>query len=515
MLQKLSNLRLPIGFDNETIAQAVKKKIGGYKFVKLDKLSLDSRRKNDIHYVASVVVDGKPNNNLQEYKSPKTSVKQLIDCSVKLKSRPIIIGSGPCGMFAGLVLAYAGLCPIIFEGGDKVENRSKIVTNFNLGDSLNENTNIQFGEGGAGTFSDGKLNTGISSEYISVVLNEFVKHGASEDILYLSKPHIGTDIQENVVKNIRLTIEKLGGEYKFNSKVDEIIINNDKVCGVKACGETYYSDNVILACGHSARDTICKLYKQGVAMSAKAFAVGVRVEHSQDLIDKGQYGNTKGLPPADYKLSHRLSNGKGCFTFCMCPGGYVMPSMSEFDTIVTNGMSEYKRDSGFANSAILVGVEPKDYGTGVLDGFLYQEKLEKAAFDIGKNYAAPAVKVTDFIAGKTSKNIDSFKTTYAKGVVSGDFQRIFDDFIVDGMREGLVQFGKKINGFDKQGILIGVESRSSSPVRIERNECGMSNIFGLYPSGEGAGFAGGITSSAVDGIKTALKLIENNKWFFN
>lgn len=511
MLQKLTNLRLPIGYDKKTIEELMRKKIGNYKFVKLDKLSLDSRHKNDIHYVATIVVDGKPNSSLKEYIAPKTSIEQLVATSVKLNNRPIIVGTGPCGMFAGLTLAYHGLKPILFEGGDMVENRSKIVTNFNLGGDLNENTNIQFGEGGAGTFSDGKLNTGISSEYIPIVLNEFVRHGANEDILFNAKPHIGTDVLREVVKNIRRTIESLGGEYKFNSKVDEIIIKNNKVVGVKACNITYESENIILACGHSARDTIRKLHSQGVNMSAKAFAVGARVEHSQQLIDKGQYGGTKGLPPADYKLSHRLSDGSGCFTFCMCPGGYVMPSMSEANTVVTNGMSEYKRDSGYANSAVLVGIEPKDYGGGVFDGFAYQERLEKTAFDIGRNYSAPAVKVADFVSGRKSKDLANFATTYARGLESADFQRVFDKKVLNGMREGLVNFGKKINGFDKEGVLIGVESRSSSPVRIERGEDGMSNIVGLYPSGEGAGYAGGITSSAVDGIKTALKLIENNK----
>lgn len=511
MLQKLSNLRLPIGFDKGAIISAVKKKIGSYTFVKIDRLSLDSRRKNDIHYVATVIVDGKPNSSLQEYIEPKTTVAELVDCKVKLNTRPIVIGSGPCGMFAALTLAHFGLKPIVFEGGDCVENRSKIVTKFNLGGMLNEDTNIQFGEGGAGTFSDGKLNTGISSEYIKVVLNEFVRHGAKEDILYSAKPHIGTDILKNVVKNIRESIKQLGGEYKFNSKVDEVIIKDEKVVGVKSCGVTYESENVILACGHSARDTIRKLYAQGVQMSAKAFAVGARVEHSQSLIDKAQYGGTKGLPPADYKLSHRLQDGRGCFTFCMCPGGYVMPSMSERDSIVTNGMSENKRDSGFANSAILVGIEPKDYGDNVLDGFLYQEKLERLAFEVGKNYQAPSVLVSDFVNDRTTKSLANYHTTYARGVISSDFQRIFDKKVADGMKEGLVTFGKKINGFDKNGILIGVESRSSSPVRIERDEYGESNIKGLYPSGEGAGYAGGITSSAVDGIKTALKLVQNNR----
>ncbi len=510
MLQKLSNLRLPISYDERTIINCINKKFGGYKFVKLDKLSLDCRRKNDIHYIASVVVDGKPNSNMTAYIQPKVSVKQLVNCNVKLDKRPIIIGSGPAGMFAGLVLAHFGLNPLILEGGDRVENRSKIVTNFNLGGNLDCDTNIQFGEGGAGTFSDGKLNTGISSEYISVMLNEFVKHGASKEILYLAKPHIGTDVLKEVVKNIRQMIESLGGEYKFNTKVEELVIKNGKVCGVKACGVVYESDNVILACGHSARDTIRKLHSQGVNMSAKPFAVGARVEHTQQLIDNAQYGNTKGLPPADYKLSHRLADGSGCFTFCMCPGGYVMPSMSEQNTVVTNGMSEFRRDSGFANSAVLVGIEPKDFGEGIFAGIEYQERLEKSAFEVGGNYSAPAIKVADFIAGRKSLGVENFKSTYARGLVSSDFRQIFDKKIVNGMCEGLVSFGKKIQGFDKNGILIGVESRSSSPVRIERDERGMSNIIGLYPCGEGAGYAGGITSSAVDGIKIALKVVHNN-----
>lgn len=508
MLQKLNNLRLPIGFDNATIERAVAKKIGGGKFVKIDKLSIDSRRKNDIHYIASVVVDCKQNSSLLPYVQPKASVAELVDCSVKMQHRPIVIGSGPCGMFVALTLAEFGLKPIVFERGDKVENRSKIVSNFNNGGNFNEKTNIQFGEGGAGTFSDGKLNTGISSEYICIVLNEFVRHGATADILYNAKPHIGTDILRDVVANIRKRIESLGGEYKFNCKVEDFVIENDKIIGVIANGIRYDSDVVVLACGHSARDTIKTLYEKGVNMSAKAFAVGARVEHPQELIDKAQYGDAKGLPPADYKLSHRLSNGRGCFTFCMCPGGYVMPSMSEEQTVVTNGMSEYKRDSGFANSAVLVGVEACDYGGGVLDGFVYQEKLEKLAFSFGKDYSAPAVKVADFISGRLSRNISGVKSTYARGLTDCDFSKLLPQNIADGMKEGIIAFGKKLHGFDKNGILIGVESRSSSPVRVERDENGMSNIQGLYPCGEGAGFAGGITSSAVDGIKTALKIVE-------
>lgn len=510
MLQKLNNLRLPIGFDQNILNNAVAKKIKNAKVIKIDKLSLDCRRKNDIHYVASVVVDCKYNSNLVEYIQPKTSVEQLVTHNIKLDKRPIIIGSGPSGMFAGLVLAYHGLNPIILERGEKVENRSKIIANFNNGGDLDENTNIQFGEGGAGTFSDGKLNTGISSEYISIVFNEFVKHGANSDILFNAKPHIGTDILRIVVKNIRKTIESLGGEYRFNSKVQKVLFKEGKVVGVVVNGETIDCDNVILACGHSARDLIATLFSDGVEMSQKPFAVGARVEHLQEMIDKSQYGSTKGLPPSDYKLSHRLSNGNGCFTFCMCPGGYVMPSMSEKETVVTNGMSEYKRDSGFANSAILVGVNPSDYSSDTLFGFELQKKLEQNAFRFGKNYQAPAVKVVDFLSDKTSNNIENAKTTYARGLVKCDFQSLLPQNVVQGMKEGLIAFGKKINGFDKNGILIGVESRSSSPVRVLRNDFGMSNMYGLYPCGEGAGYAGGITSSAVDGIKCALNIICNN-----
>lgn len=510
MLQKFNNLKLPVDFDIANMGAIIKKKFTNYRFVRLDRLALDCRRKNDIHYVANVIVDGRRNSLMSPYVPPKTSVQQLVLGDVKLENRPIIIGSGPCGMFAGLVLAYHGLKPIIFEAGENVENRTKIVTNFNNGGDLSEQTNIQFGEGGAGTFSDGKLATGITSEYISVVLGEFVRHGAPSEITYLSKPHIGTDILRLVVKNIRQTIQSLGGEYKFNSKVDEILISDDKVTGVRSCGVTYDSENVILACGHSARETLSKLYAQGVNMMPKSFAVGARVEHSQQLIDTNQYGGMTGLPPADYRLSHKLADGNGCFTFCMCPGGYVMPAMSEKNTVVTNGMSEHSRDSGFANSAVLVGVDPCDYGGGVLDGFAYQQRLERAAFNYGQNYAAPAVKVADFIAGRRTNNIYNAETTYARGLVSCDFWQLFDEKIASGMAEGLVAFGTKIEGFDKQGILIGVESRSSSPVRVLRDDNGMSNIKGLYPGGEGAGYAGGITSSAVDGIKTALKLVKNN-----
>ena len=513
MLQKLNNLRLPIGYNESDIKASIRKKIGDYEYIKLDKLSLDCRRKNDIHYNASVVVNGKVNPKLLvEYIPKKTSCSELKYSGIKKIKNPIVIGSGPSGLFCALVLAENGLNPIIFERGDSVENRREKVNIFSCGRSLDENTNIQFGEGGAGTFSDGKLNTGISSEYISIVLNEFVKHGAFSNILYDSKPHIGTDVLQNVVKSMRLYIEKLGGKFYFNTKVDSVIIEGGKVRGVIANNEKFFTDNIVLACGHSARDTIRMLYDLGVNMEAKSFAVGMRVEHKQEMLDIAQYGKVyDNLPPSDYKLSHRLSNGKGCFTFCMCPGGYVVPAMSEEFTVVTNGMSEQRRDNKFCNSAVLVGVDPSDYGSKVLDGFAFQEKIEKLAYNVAKNYSAPSILVKDFISGNKSKCLDSIETSYTRGLASSTMENVLPKFVLDGMREGLVAFGKKVRNFDKEGVLIGVESRSSSPVRVLRGENYMSNIEGLYPAGEGAGYAGGITSSAVDGIKVALKLIENNR----
>lgn len=513
MLQKLNNLRLPIGFAEADIIREINKKIGGYKYVKIDKLSLDSRRKNDIHYTANIVISGKPNSSkLVEYLPKKSSVMELVESGVKSDSRPIIIGSGPCGMFAGLLLASQGLKPIIFERGERVDKRAKTVDNFDRGAELLEESNIQYGEGGAGTFSDGKLNTGINSEYINIVLSEFVRMGADPSILYDSKPHIGTDVLRNVVKNIREEIEKLGGEYHFDSKVSDIKVRDGKVVAVKVNDIDFEAENIILACGHSARDTVKMLYDKGVDMEAKAFAVGMRVEHTQEMLDIAQYGRVdRELPPSDYKLSHRLDNGKGCFTFCMCPGGYVVPAESETHTVVTNGMSERARDGKFCNSAVLVGVDPIDYGNGALDGFEFQRNLEKMAYMVGDNYSAPAVLVKDFLKGNISRKVESFENTYSRGLVTADIDKILPSFVTNGMREGLVAFGRKVRGFDSSGVLIGVESRSSSPVRICRDENGESNIKGLYPAGEGAGYAGGITSSAVDGIKVALKLINKLK----
>ena len=513
MKQKMSNLRLPINYNEFIIKNEVEKKIGKCGIVKIDKLSLDCRKKHDIHYVASIIVDAKKNKSkLSEYKELKSNMKELVCEGVNTDSRPVIIGSGPCGMFAGLLLAEQGLRPIIFERGEAVENRRKTVDIFATGGEFSEQSNIQFGEGGAGTFSDGKLNTGINSEYINIVLNEFVKHGANSSILFDAKPHIGTDVLLGVVKSIRERILSLGGEYHFSSKVDDIIVKDGEMQAITVGGIEFCAKNVILACGHSARDTITMLYEKGIEMESKSFAVGMRVEHEQSMLDIAQYGSQNPLlPPSDYKLAHRLDNGKGCFTFCMCPGGVIVPAQSEQNTVVTNGMSEQKRDGKFGNSGVLVGVDPADFGDGVLAGFEFQKNIEKLAYNVGGDYSAPAVLVTDFLAGKVSGDLSNYDTSFTRGLTSCDITKILPKFVTDGIGEGLTKFGTRVKGFDTSGVLIGVESRSSSPVRVLRDECGMSNVRGLYPSGEGAGFAGGITSSAVDGIKTALKLIEKLK----
>lgn len=513
MKQKMTNLRLPINYNEYIIKSEVEKKIGKCGIVNIDKISLDCRKKNDIHYRASIIVDAKRNKSkLSEYKEIMTSIRQLVTDGVKSDSRPVIIGSGPCGMFAGLLLAEQGLNPIIFERGEAVEDRRRSVDVFSNGGDFSEQSNVQFGEGGAGTFSDGKLNSGINSEYISIVLNEFVKHGANVNILFDSKPHIGTDVLLGVVKGIRERIIALGGEYHFSSKVDDIKVKDGRIYAVSVNSTDFNAENVILACGHSARDTITMLYDKGIEMEAKSFAVGMRVEHEQSMLDIAQYGAVNPLlPPSDYKLAHRLDSGKGCFTFCMCPGGVIVPAQSECNTVVTNGMSEQKRDGKFGNSGVLVGVDPADFGDGVLAGFEFQRNLEKIAYNVGGDYSAPAVLVKDFLAGNVSGDLSNYETSFARGLASCDVTKILPKFITDGIAEGLTAFGKRVKGFDTCGVLIGVESRSSSPVRVLRDESGMSNIRGLYPSGEGAGFAGGITSSAVDGIKTALKLIEKFK----
>jgi len=434
--------------------------------------------------------------------------------------RPVVIGSGPAGMFAGVILAQAGMKPIILERGKPVPERQKDVEMFWKLGKLNKNSNVQFGEGGAGTFSDGKLMSGIKKDiYTDKVLKEFVEAGAPEEILYLAKPHIGTDNLAIVVQNIRKKIESLGGEYRFESRFTNFEAKDDKISAIQFIKEenetnTLSCDDVILALGHSSRDTFEMLYEKGVNIEQKAFSVGARIEHKQEMINRSQYGKFaahKALGAADYKLFCHLGNGRGAYTFCMCPGGEVVAAASEEGGVVTNGMSEFARDKENANAALLVGVEKEDFGSKhPLAGMYFQRKIEERAFELGgKSYKAPAQLVGDFLQGKSSDKKGSVNPTYSCGVIFSDISTIYPKYITETMRAAIKDFDRKLKGFAcSDAVITAAETRSSSPIRIIRDENFESSVKGLYPCGEGAGYAGGIMSAAVDGIKTALKIIE-------
>ena len=464
---------------------------------KISKKSIDARKKDDVCYVYSF--DFKLKNEqkykyfdkVKEFQMPKINVKNLEN------KKTVIVGAGPSGLFAALVLVKNGICPIIIEQGDSVEKRKQVVDDFFKTGKLDELSNVQFGEGGAGTFSDGKLTTGISSPFCREVLQEFSRFGAPKEILYLSKPHIGTDILINVIKNMREFIISKGGKFLFNTKVVDFEIEDNTIKGVYCVNQNHnnreliQANNVILAIGHSSRDTFKKLYELGINMEKKNFSVGLRIEHLQEEINKAQYGTiTKlKLPAADYKLAYHSKSGRSCYTFCMCPGGVVVGSSSEKNTIVTNGMSYFKRDGKNANSAILVNVTPADFeSSSPLAGIYFQKDLEEKAFILGgSNYFAPIQRVEDFLNNEKSKFIAAVKPTYLPGVTLSNLNDILPNFVSSTLKEGIRYFDTKLFGFaNPDAILTGIESRSSSPVRILRNEKLVSNIAGLYPCGEGA-----------------------------
>lgn len=486
------------------------------------KKSIDARNKNDIFYNYAVMLEVKKDidkKHLSKNVSIITDEKLPInEIKVLRKSSrpPIIIGAGPAGLFCALTLIDNGIKPIIVEQGKEVNKREQDVNLFFKEGILNTSSNVQFGEGGAGTFSDGKLTTNLHTPLCKKVIDEFIKFGAPDQIAYINKPHIGTDNLVKIVANMRNYIIQNGGKFLFNTKAVDFTTKENKInsliCIQDGQALELDTDTIILAIGHSSRDMFKTLYKKNVNIEQKNFSVGVRIEHKQEMINKAQYGtNTKlKLPPAEYKLAYHGEN-HSCYTFCMCPGGKVVASSSEENTIVTNGMSKFARDEENANSAILVNVTPNDLNSSdPLAGMYFQKELEEKAFILGgKNYYAPIQRVEDFLNNKKSTFIGEVKPSYKPGLTLSNLQEILPDFVIKTLKEGIIYFDSKLKGFGlPDSILTGVETRSSSPITIKRNEELMSNIEGLYPCGEGAGYAGGIVSAAVDGIKVGRAILQ-------
>lgn len=525
---KLQNVLTPVNLQDsafEIVAKTLKISVKNIKNVKLFKRAIDARKKTNIFYCDTYLIELssdlersiiKKNKNASIYIPQQYIWKKVLKAP---KTNPIIVGSGPAGLFAALTLARAGIPPIIIEQGESIENRVKTVETFWKDGKLNEKSNVQFGEGGAGTFSDGKLNTGIKDVRCRTVLEEFHHFGAKEDILINAKPHIGTDVLRSVVKNIRKEIENLGGIYYFNTEFLEPIIKNGAITAVLLKNQNgkfeLPCENLILAIGNASRKTYRSLYNNGINIIPKAFAIGVRIEHLQKNINISRYSeeNTDVLPAADYKLATHLPNGRGVYTFCMCPGGMVVNSASEDNSYVTNGMSYQSRSETNANSALLVGVNEQDFSSLDIDspfgGVILQEMIERKAFEVTGGKGLPVQTVGNFLNSNSKNIISEVSPTVKPNYCLSELNNIFPDYICESLSMALPIFDKQIKGFaNENAILSAPETRSSSPIRILRNESFQSNIVGIYPCGEGAGYAGGITSSAVDGIRTAEALIQ-------
>ena len=521
---RLTELRLPLNHTDQDLQTAVRQKLGvgrgdlaGYSIVRR---GYDARKKDAIVLVYHLDVETPREAELLRRlrrkphvgPAPETTYKFSVEAPKHLPSRPVVIGFGPCGIFAGLLLAELGFRPILLDRGKKVRERT--VDTFGLWRQrkLNPESNVQYGEGGAGTFSDGKLYSRIKDpEHRGrKVLTEFVAAGAPPEILYVSKPHIGTFRLVKMVESLRAKIESLGGEIRFQSRVEDFVIENGKLRGlILNDGERLEADHVILAVGHSARDTFRMLHRRGVHIEAKPFSIGFRIEHPQSLIDRDRFGPNAGNPllgPADYKLVHHCRNGRSVYSFCMCPGGTVVAAASEPGGVVTNGMSQYSRDERNANAGIVVGISPEDYPGGPLAGIDLQRHWEQRAFELGgATYDAPGQLVGDFLARRPSTEFGSVLPSYRPGVRLGDLSTSLPDYAIEAIREALPAFDRQLKGFAMDdALLTGVETRTSSPLRIRRNESFQSlNTEGLYPAGEGAGYAGGILSAAVDGLEVA------------
>ena len=525
---RLTDIKLPLDHAPPALQAAILKKLKLPAEALLDfqvfKRAHDARNKQAITYIYTVDVTLKDESRAPPGARPTPAMDYKFAAHAPAhfpnshSKRPLVIGAGPCGLFAALILAQSGFKPILLERGKDVRQRTKDTWGLWRKSVLNPESNVQFGEGGAGTFSDGKLYSQIKDpRYLGrKVLHEFVKAGAPEEILTEAHPHIGTFRLVTMVESIRETIESLGGAYRFQSKVTDILLNNDRsLRGVKLdSGEEIEGNHAVLALGHSARDTFEMLHARGVAIEAKPFSIGFRIEHPQGMIDKARFGRSiPQLGAADYKLVHHAKNGRDVYSFCMCPGGTVVAATSEEGRVVTNGMSQYSRNERNANAGIVVGITPPvDYPGHPLAGIALQRSLEEAAFKAGGGtYAAPGQLVGDFIAGKASATLGDVVPSYRPGVTPTDLSACLPAYAIEAIREALPAFGRQIKGFDRHdAVLTGVETRTSSPIRIRRGEDFQSlNTPGLYPAGEGAGFAGGILSAAVDGIKVAEAVAKN------
>ncbi|WP_411169566.1 NAD(P)/FAD-dependent oxidoreductase [Clostridium sp. MB05] len=530
MAIRVNNMALKIDEDKNLLIKKVAKKlkisIDEIQNFKIVKESLDARKKNDIKYIYCVEV---------EHKNEEKLVNKLRDKDVKLeephydadivfggkelKNRPVVVGFGPAGIFAALLLAEKGYKPLVIERGEDVDKRTETVDKFWKTGELNTESNVQFGEGGAGAFSDGKLTTRIKDRRCDYVLRGLVRAGAPEDITYVGKPHVGTDILKGVVKNIRERIKELGGEVLFSSKLEEIKSEAGELKSIIVNGKEIECENLILAIGHSSRDTYEMLHKTGVFMEPKAFAVGVRIEHPQELINKSQYGDMHEHPKlkaAEYRLTYQSEKLKrAVYSFCMCPGGVVVAAASENERLVSNGMSYHARDLANANSALVVTVGPDDFeGDSPLRGMEFQRHYESLTFKVGGGkYKAPVQLVGDFMEDRVSTKLGKVIPSYTAGYVFKDLRECLPDYVIEALKEGIADFDKKIKGYgDFDSVLTGIETRTSAPVRITRDEKLQSiSIKGLFPAGEGAGFAGGIISAAVDGLKVAEKIMEEYK----